>query len=162
MRDYYPSPISDVSVKDNEPHETTAELIERISSTFVHIIDEHDFDFASPKAQEVMSHIMPDWVAQLQSFENGNRTLSLNEQRVIWRDRAKEHPETRYGIDCVFSEVREDARSATVFVSMWVSGIAEATLYNMNECYWRNVKGKWMWIGTKGIRANPLSSGGLG
>ena len=138
-------------VSEKPQPETTAQLIERLSSNFVTTINDRDFDFSSEDAQELMSHISPDWRAQLQSFTDGNASHSLEEQIVIWRRRVKEHPDTEYGIDSVFSDVNEHAGTAIVYVNMYVAGIAEARLYNMNQCTWkRNSEGKWIWLGTQG------------
>lgn len=147
---------------DNKPTETTTQMLERLCTNFVKALDNQDFDFTDPAAQEVMSHLSPDWHARLLTYAEAAKTLTLAEQMAVWRKRAVDLPEVRYGIDYVFSHVNESGGIATVLVNMMISGVAMTTRYNMNECRWRrNDEGKWIWMSVHGIRGNPMSSGGV-
>ena len=143
----------------NKP--TTAAQLERLSAIVPEIVNTRDFDFARPEAQELLSHVSPDFASQIDTLPDQAKLLSWKAQVAAWRPRAQEHPDVRFEATAVSSVVDERLGFAQVFVEMEVSGIGDVKLHAMNELKWQRVDGKWLWFYVIGMRGT-LQNSGLG
>lgn len=137
---------------------TEAEL-ERISAIVPQIVNTRDFDFESPDAQELLSHIHPDFVAQIDTLPQQKKSLSWKGQVAAWRQRAEDHPEVQFVLTSISSVVDEREGFARVYMDMEVSGIGDVTLHAMNELRWQRVDGKWLWFFVVGFRGTTGNTG---
>ncbi|EMC96954.1 hypothetical protein BAUCODRAFT_147147 [Baudoinia panamericana UAMH 10762] len=139
--------------------ESTAELLERLSSAIGVVINEHDFDFTSDSAKELIAHIAPDMKSQLDTCAQDANHLTWEEQVSQWRQRAKYTPDVRFHLDQIASDVNEDTGRATVFMEMTVHGIENVTLQAMNDLKWRRKNGQWMLYHMIGLRGSTANTG---
>ena len=143
--------------EQNKP--TTAAELERLSAIVPEIVNARDFDFAGPEAQELLSHVAPDFASQIDTLPEQNRLLSWSGQLSAWRQRAQDNPNARFHVTAVSSVVDERLGFAQVFLEMDVSGIGDVKLHAMNELKWQRVDGKWLWFYVIGMRGTPQNSG---
>lgn len=138
---------------------STAAELERLTAIVPGIVNTRDFDFASPEAQELLSHVSPEFASQIDTLPDRAKLLSWKGQVAAWRQRAQEHPDVRFEATAVSSVVDERLGFAQVFVEMEVSGIGDVKLHAMNELKWQRVDGKWLWFYVIGMRGTPQNSG---
>ncbi|KAK4549112.1 hypothetical protein LTR36_007568 [Oleoguttula mirabilis] len=135
--------------------------LERLSTAFVGVLNAHDFAFASHEAQELVAHLTPDWRAQMDTSAHQTEPVGFAEQVKRWKARAQEHPDVRFDVVGVSSDVDEHKGRARVYIEMDVSGIlASGTLQAMNEVKWRRVGGAWRCYYVTGFRGSR-GNGGL-
>lgn len=139
-------------------HSPAAEL-ERLSIVIPSVINSRDFDFKSPAAQELLTHVSSDFLSQIDTLPQQGRTVSWAEQVAAWRSRAQEYPDVSFAVRSVSSTVDDTKGSAQVYVEMEVSGIGDVKLHAMNELRWKRIDGKWMWCYVVGMRGTPGNSG---
>jgi hypothetical protein len=138
---------------------STAAELERLSVVIPSVVNTRDFEFKSPEAQELLSHVSSDFVSQIETLPQQEKTLSWTDQVAAWRQRADEHPDVHFALTSVSSTVDESKGFAQVYVEMEVSGIGDVRLHAMNELRWRRVHGKWLWYYVIGMRGTPGNSG---
>lgn len=153
----YPTPESDTS-----PKETTSAQIERLSTTWVNTLNNRDFSFTSPEAQDLIAHLAPDFRARIDTDPSNPFHLSLDEQIVKWRERAEQHPDVYFKIVLISSDVDEAKGVASVYLNMEVSGIGEVMLSAMNELRWRREDERWLCYYVIGMRGSMGNTGGYG
>ena len=101
---------------------STATELERLSVVIPSIVNTRDFDFKSPEAQELQSHVSSDFLSQIETLPQQEKTLSWAEQVAAWRQRAEEYPAVYFAVASVSSVVDEINGFAQVYVEMEVSG----------------------------------------
>ena len=144
----------------SQPKEPSiAAELERLSAVIPRVINTRDFDFKSPEAEELLSHVSSDFVAQIDTRPQQDKALSWHEQVSAWRERAEEHPQVHFALTQISSVVDENRGFAQVYMDMEVSGIGDVKLNAMNELRWRQVHGKWVWYHVIGMRGTPGNTG---
>lgn len=141
----YPTPSSDTD-------ETTSTKLERLSRCVPESINARDFAFASKDGQELLAHTAPDFMCHLDSQ---SQPITLQEQVKAWSDRAETHPDFRFELQDVTSDVNERSGRASVFMSLIWTGISDVNLHAICEMKWRR-KGNWWelyWV--YGMRSMP-------
>ncbi|KAK5165128.1 uncharacterized protein LTR77_009225 [Saxophila tyrrhenica] len=123
--------------------DTAAEL-ERLSCLIIHAHNERDFEFQGADTQELQAHISPQWKGEIDTGGPRDRPITWEEQTSAWKQRAEEHPDVRFDIRHVSSQVNERSGVAKVYMEMEVSGIGGVTLHAMNELRWRKVERLWL------------------
>ncbi|TKA70704.1 hypothetical protein B0A55_07356 [Friedmanniomyces simplex] len=152
----YPTPPDEYTSDNNKS--TTSEL-ERLSSAFVHILNDHDFDFRTPAAQELQAHLSSNFRAHLDTYAQDSEPVTLAEQIAKWRQRAQENPEVKFRILHTMATVDEGKGRASVYVEMEVSGISDVKLQAMNELNWECVGGVWLCYYIIGMRGSSVNNG---
>ncbi|KAK1058804.1 hypothetical protein LTR74_013119 [Friedmanniomyces endolithicus] len=137
------------------PKDLTAAYLERLSSSFVDVLNDHDFDFQSQSAQEVKTHLASNFRAHLDTVAQDSRPVSLDEQIIKWRQRAQDNPDVVFRIIHSMATVDETTTRATVYLEMEVSGISNA----MNEFNWERIEGVWLCYYVVGMRGSSVNNG---
>ncbi|KAK5682713.1 hypothetical protein LTS10_005843 [Elasticomyces elasticus] len=145
----YPTPPDDCT-----PDTTTASELERLSSAFLHVLNERDFDFRSPISQELRSHLSDNFRAHLDTFAQNSEPVTLEEQVAKWRQRAQEQPDVNFRVLSLMSSVDESTGRASVYMDMEVSGLSGVKLQAMNELNWERVDGIWLCYYIIGMRGS--------
>ncbi|KAK5723691.1 hypothetical protein LTR15_005390 [Elasticomyces elasticus] len=145
----YPTPPDDCT----EDRSTVSEL-ERLSSAFLHVLNERDFDFQTPTSQELKSHLSTNFRAHLDTFAQNSEPVTLEAQVAKWRQRAQEQPNVHFHLLSLMSTVDESTGRASVYVDMEVSGLSGVKLQAMNELNWERVDGVWLCYYIIGMRGS--------
>lgn len=155
-------PQSTLTPPDTPSHTAklpTKDELERLSAIVPEIVNTRDFDFTGSEAQELLSHVAPDFTSQIDTLPDTDKLLSWHGQVAAWRQRATDHPDVQFAVTSVSSTVDEKIGFAQVFVEMEVSGIGDVKLHAMNELKWQRVDGQWLWYYVIGMRGTPGNSG---
>ena len=150
----YPTPAD-----GSTSNEFTAAYLERLSSSFVQVLNDHAFDFQSQSAQEVKAHLASNFRAHLDTVAQDSRPVSLDEQVIKWRQRAQDNPDVVFQIVHSMATVGETTTRATVYLEMEVSGISNVKLQAMNEFNWERVEGVWLCYYVVGMRGSSVNNG---
>jgi hypothetical protein len=138
-----PPETPDANQQQTTAQKSSAPLLERLSRALVNALNEHDFDFnQSPEAQEVLACISPHFKADM---DTQPQSLTWDEQIASWKERAGVHPDVRFEVKQVSSDVNERSGVAKVYMDMEVRGLGNVTLHAMNELRWRKMHGKWLY-----------------
>ncbi|KAK5111383.1 hypothetical protein LTR62_005224 [Meristemomyces frigidus] len=137
--------------------ESTVQDLERISRAFVDVLNAHDFDFTSLRAQEVRSRMSPDWRTRIDTVGDP-QPCDFEEQQRRWKSRALDNPDVHFKVVEVMSKVVERKQRARVFMEMEVSGVTSGKVMAMNELRWKKVDGVWLCYYTIGMRGGGVNN----
>lgn len=128
----------------------TAEL-ERLSIIGIRRINNRDWSYSSPEAQELLTHINPEqWQSR---FDNQVELLTWQQQNDVWQQLVEElHPHCHFEITSVSSTIRENENLAIVWIQTTVTGIENVHIPGLSELSWRLEDGKWWFFYHVGIR----------
>jgi hypothetical protein len=152
---YLPSPAP--TEPSAAPKPLVAEL-EHLSTAFVHVLNERDFDFTSEVARELKSRLAHDFKAQLDTFAADSRPITFDEQVARWRQRAQENPGVKFIVLDVQTRVDNKKGRVNIFVEMEVDGISNVKLQALNVIKWKVVDAAWMCYKVIGMRGSSISS----
>lgn len=138
---------------------TTATELVRLASIIDEVVNTNDFDFTTPDAQELLSHIASDFVCQIDCIRYPDERLSWEDLVAAWRRGAEDDPGVKLAWTSVSSTVDEPKGFAQVYLEKEITAVGGLKFHVMEEQQWRRDFGKWFLSNMIGMRGTPANSG---
>lgn len=94
--------------------------LERLSTAIVTAINQRDFDFQSPGAQELVARLAPTFEAEIETGGPREAPVSWDEQVSAWKQRAESHPDVQFKTTQVSTNVLDFEGRAEVWMEVSV------------------------------------------
>jgi hypothetical protein len=158
-----PPDTPSISLSGSTPSEpenasTAAELV-RLASIIDKVVNTNDFDFTSPDAQELLSHIASDFICQIDCIRYPDERLSWESLVAAWRRGAEDDPGVKLAWTSVSSTVDKPKGFAQVFLEKEITAVGGLKFHIMEEQQWRRDFDKWFLFNMIGMRGTPANSG---
>lgn len=145
------------SESGNKP--TTAAELVRLAGVIDILVNDADFTFTRPDAQELLSHIASDFGATIDCVRHPDEILSWDELVEAWRKGSEDDPGVRFAWTSVSSTIDEGNGTAQLFIEKEITAVGGLKFHVMEEQRWRRENEIWLLYHILGMRGTPANSG---